>query len=111
MKRSEGLDLMANLLESGWRRGWGDGTVNDKDGWSGRLPTRQRGCCVEAADHLIQMVASGTPYPSFKFLPAPPQGWVSWTAWNDAEGRTQQQVIDYLRDLAATERVKEATSA
>jgi hypothetical protein len=50
----------------------------------------------------------GMLYPSVKFLPEPPEGFEGWSQWNDAPGRTQQQVIDYLRNLAAVERIKEA---
>lgn len=116
MNRSEGLDLMANLLESGWEQGWratqGWPTWNFDDA----KPTRRfdyfgvpYGCCIEGADHWAQMLLfPGMPYPPVKFLTDPPEGFEGWSQWNDAPGRIQQQVIDCLRNLAVVERIREA---
>jgi len=109
VNRSEGLDLMANLLESGWAKG--------RFGYLGVVPTKgmeawepnwgYSPCCIEGADHRVQMILYRVPYPPVHFLPSPPEDFEGWSQWNDAEGRTQQQVIDCLRNLAAVERIRE----
>jgi hypothetical protein len=109
MNRSEGLDLMANLLEStGWaphRFGYlGFGPTDDLTAWT---PNFQTPCCIEGADHRVQMLLFRVPYPPVKFLPEPPEGYEGWSQWNDAEGRTQQQVIECLRNMAAVKRIEE----
>lgn len=115
VNRSEGLDLMANVLESGWEQGW-----RATSGWPawnferGEVSRREDhfggrfGCCIQGADRYVQMMFSGINYAAANYLPAPPEGFEGWTQWNDAEGRAQQQVIDCLRNLAAMERIKEA---
>jgi hypothetical protein len=116
VKRFEGLDLMANLVEPGW-----SGTTGARALWCGWRGTDTSEtwepnfqgipCCIEGAERRAQTILFRVPFPPARFLPAPPEGFEGWSQWNDADGRTQQQVIDFLRNLAAIERVKEARAA
>jgi hypothetical protein len=115
VNRSEGLDLMANLLAPGWsgdtgaRALWvGWGSMDTSETWEPNFHGIP--CCIEGAERRAQTILFRTPFPAARFLPAPPTGFEGWSQWNDAEGRTQQQVIDCLRNLAAVERVREAKS-
>lgn len=113
MNRSEGLDLMANLIEPGW-----NGDTGVRALWVGWFGTSTPEtwepnfhgipCCIEGAEKRVRTIFFRNPWSPVRFLPAPPKGFEGWSQWNDAEGRTQQEVIDFLRNLAAVERVKEA---
>ena len=117
-RKSDGLELMANVLESGWAQGWraasGWPTWNFDEGRAVRRVDHHGvpyGCCIAGAERFVELMFTGNLCASANLLPEqPPDGFEGWTQWNDAEGRTQEQVVEYVRNLAAIERIREAHS-
>ena len=118
MAKSEGLELMANVLESGWAQGWraaaGWPTWNFDEARAVRRTDHHGepfGCCVAGAERFVELMFTGNLCAAANLLPAQPTtGFEGWTQWNDAEGRTQSQVVGCVRNLAALERIREAHS-
>ena len=118
VRRSEGLELMANVLESGWAQGWraaaGWPTWNFDEERAVRRSDHRGGvfgCCIAGAERFVELMFTCNLCAAANLLPEqPPAGFEGWTQYNDAEGRTQQQVVDYVRNLAALERIREAHS-
>lgn len=100
------LDLAADAIQMA---GWGQGPDSWRD---------SNGLCLEGGIMAAVGIPAGkagwadalTNCPAYRAMSEYLAVSEVWT-WNDAEGRTQQEVIEVLRAAAAVERVKEATAS